>query len=227
MSSIPRRLAALVAIVFAFSFLTACGGSGGNDTPAPGPTLSTLHNDLPGGELIKVHEFKDEPFSITTAYSTNYNTAAWKITDSKLLHYSVRLTTSSPDSTVFVEHVHADVSMSANQGSEFNGMQQDSIDDHLHTGDQAGVEVTAKHSYDDDFAIEGYSPTLISGWGFAVGGYGASEINDDRLTEGNLKDNGVTGNKIVFVYKLLVKNPGDKFFHDEEFYDEFLVNTAK
>lgn len=70
---------------------------------------------------------------------------------------------------------------------------QDSMDDSIHGGEQPGFLTTRDHPYEEVFAIEGYSQTLISGWGYACDGYGWADVDERRLTEGNLKRGGVYG----------------------------------
>jgi hypothetical protein len=148
--------------------------------------------------------------------------------DSKFLHFSVKIvpdpgTPAKASPVVLLEHVHADVGLSSTKQG-FNGMPQDTIDDHLHTGSLTGVLITDKYSYDDDFAIEGYSQMITSGWGYMAGGYGAFDLDDERLTESNLRhEGGVTGNKFMFVYKILIQDAGSQNQHEVEFFDEFLV----
>lgn len=218
------RAGAILAAVTLALTISACT----SNSPAPNPNdhpVDVLHNDLPGGELTKVHTFNGENFQITTAYSTTYNTGAWRITDSKTVHYSVRLTQPAESTTILLAHVHADVNIAANKW-ELNGIPQDSMDEHLSNGDQAGPEISVQFPSDNDFAIEGYSDSLTSGWGYIVGSYGSLDITEKRLTEKNLHDQGATGNKLTFVYKLLVKGPGQQYWHSQEFTDEIMINTG-
>jgi hypothetical protein len=174
--------------------------------------LRVLRNDLRGGNLTTKHKLAGDSVVIKSVYSTDYDTTAWKITDSKTLHFEISPVNLSTGTQVLLEHVHADVGLSATLQA-LNGMPQD------------GIEITPVHPYRNDFSIEGYSQTLTSGWGFMVGGYGALDVSEDRLTESNLRDKGVNGNKIVFVYVLLVKDKGDELWHENEFKDEFIVKV--
>lgn len=201
-------------------------GCGGNHKPVKKTThpLRVLRNDLKGGNLTTKHRLTGDPVVVKSVYSTDYDTSAWKITDSKTLHFEISPISLPAGTELLLEHVHADVGLSATRQA-LNGMPQDSMDAALHAGTQDGIEITPDHPYRNDFSIEGYSQTLTSGWGFMVGGYGALDVQEDRLTESNLRDKGVNGNKIVFVYVLLVRNKGEELWHENEFKDEFIVKV--
>lgn len=201
------------------------GCNGGHKKPAKNThPLKVLRNDLKGGNLTEKHALKGDRIVIKSVYSTTYDTSSWKITDSKTLHFEISPVSLPAGTQVLLEHVHADVGLSATRQA-LNGMPQDSMDAALHAGTQEGIEITPAHPYRNDFSIEGYSQMLTSGWGFMVGGYGALDVSEDRLTESNLHDKGVNGNKITFVYVLLVKSPNDTLWHENEFSDEFVVKV--
>jgi hypothetical protein len=98
------------------------------------------------------------------------------------------------------------------------------MDDSLHSGSEPGFYITAAYPYEEVFSIEGFSDTLISGWGFASGGTGHSELSEKRLTENNLREHGkVQGNKFTFIYDILIRNSPDEPFHKRVVVDEFIV----
>lgn len=190
-------------------------------TQVPNLPNMTLKNDLASGELTITSDI--EGLYLTREYSTTYNTSQWRITDSKNIMIKCSVLSIPNGTTVLVEHMHADISLKSVYES-FDGIPQDSMDDSIHGGLQPGFYITDNHPYECVFAIQGYSQTLISGWGFVISGYGSMTVKEYRLTETNLdKTGGVYGNKIQIVYDLAIKNDTEPYFHTVSFIDEFMV----
>ena len=183
--------------------------------------LPVLINDLESGELIIENEV--ENFTLVAKYSTDYDATEWRITDSKTLLMQVYAEDLLENATIMIEHMHADISLKSKYAG-MDGMLQDSMDDKLHTGEQLGFWITEDYPYENIFAIEGYSQTLIDGWGWMVGSYGSMSIREERLTENNLVDEGgVYGNKIQIVYDILIKYEGEQYYHARSIVNEFLI----
>ena len=180
------------AILVAITLLLAVGCSdsteSSNDTDHE-RDIGVLDNDLEGG---------------------SYNIDSWRITDSKTLRIRVELLRAPESTKVFIEHLHADVNIQSDQ-AEIDGLAQDSMDDYLHSGDQPGFLVTRAFPYEEEFAIDGYSETLISGWEFQTGQYGQGEIEQERLTECNLRELGARFNQFTLVYDVVMGNPEDGY----------------
>ena len=202
--------------IISVALLTGCV----SDELAPVTNLPILNNDLATGKLTIEREVED--FIFVTEYTTPYDTSLWRITDSKFLCMKAYLK-SPVDAIVLVEHVHIDINLQSVK-ARLDGWPQDTMDDNLHAGSQLGFWITDTYPYENIFAIEGFSQTLIDGWGFFIGGYGQIDIDQERLTENNLVNRGgVYGNKIQVVYDLLIKNPDDPFYHTRSVINEFLV----
>lgn len=188
--------------------------------------LPVLNNDLPEGQLSRDHTLAGEEFAFRTSYSTDYDTRHWRITDSKNLRMTARvegITDRGKGVEVLVEHVHIDISIKSKYAL-MDGWPQDSMDDQLHTGNQAGFWINEKYPYENVFAIEGFSENLLSGWGLFTSDLGYATIKDKRLTEDNLVGNGgVYGNKVQVIYDLLIKYPGEPYYHTRSIIDEFLI----
>jgi len=205
--------------------LMGASGCDGQEAPLT-KEIPVLTNDLAGGELTRTIEIPGEQFQLVTGYSTDYKTEEWHVTDSKNLRMTA-LTSGAPEGTVvLVEHVHVDISIVAALAM-INGIPQDSMDDSIHGSDQGGFWVTDQYPYEEVFAIEGYSETLISGWGFVISGYGSVSLSEKRLTEHNLVEHGKAyGEKMQVVYNLLIRYPGEPYFHTRAIIDEFLIPVA-
>jgi hypothetical protein len=227
MSRIPRFIGVFAVTAAAALLLTACPGDA-DDKPAQSnhdQKLSSLGNDLDGRTLTVPHAIQADDLTVTTTFSTEYNTKDWQITSNKTLNIQLTVTpgASAGKTQVLVEHMHADVSILADNET-LNGWVQDSMDSSIHGGTQPGFEVSQAHPYSMAFSIEGLSQTMIDGWGYAVGEYGAMEISEKRLTETNLRDKGkAKGNKIVVVWVLLIKSEGTQNYHEISITDEFTV----
>jgi len=220
-----KRFSVLLAILgalLAILFLTACG-------PEKAPLtkeLPVLNNQFTGGKLTRAIDIPGEQFQLETEYSTEYDTRYWHITDTKNLRMNALIKGAPEGTVVLVEHVHADISVMAGLAM-VHGLPQDSMDDSIHGSDQGGFWITDKYPYDEVFVIEGYSQTLISGWGFIVGGLGMSSLSEDRLTEHNLVEGGKAyGEKMQVVYDLLIRYPNEPLFHTRSVVDEFLIPVA-
>lgn len=217
-----------IAIGLTLSVLVLAASCSDDDEPSPQTPveqgLDRLSSDLDDGVLSQVNEMPGEQISLEMQYRTDYDVASWRITDSKTLAFSVRLHGEAPaGSTVLIENVHVDVVLDARRAS-VDGLLQDSMDDHLHTGTEAGFLVTAAYPYEEVFAIEGFSETLISGWSFVTGGTGSGEVEEERLTENSLREDGlVEASKITFVYDVLIRYSPDEPFHKRVVVDEFLI----
>lgn len=207
--------------------LLAVSGCGGTQAPQP-KSFPVLRNDLEGGHLVRTHDLA-EKFSFVTDYSTSYKTDDWKITDSKSLRMAAHIepTVGAEGVEVLIEHVHVDIALAA-YSQEVDGWTQDSMDDSFHGTAQSGFWITRNYEYEEIFAIEGFSKELIDGWGFFTGSFGVISISEKRLTEHNLISAGkVYGNKVQVVYDLLVKYPGEPYYHTKSVIDEFLIPVGK
>lgn len=178
-------------------------------------------NDL-ATDLQLNTKIEDMVFSRT--YSTPYDTNTWRITDSKNLMMSA-IVLNAENKTVLVEHVHIDISLKSKY-ARLDGWTQDSMDDKLHAGSQPGFWITDIHPYENIFAIEGFSQMLIDGWGWFIAGYGGLSVEQERLTENNLRNRGgVYGNKVQVVYDLLIKDNNEQFYHTRSIIDEFTIEV--
>lgn len=217
---------ALVAVLGMSIALISCGNTIPEDVSRNQPISSVLHNDLAGGVLEQSFELGDsECFDLGVEYTTDYISSGWRITDSKTIRMRAMMVNiqSGCSSEVLVEHVHADASIKSSREG-IDGLKQDSMDDSVHNGDQAGFSINPPYFYENIFAVEGFSETLISGWSFYFSGYGAGGLDEKRLTESNLvNEGGACATKFQVVYDLLIRNAGEEYYHTRSIVSEFLV----
>lgn len=219
-----RRVGAIILSILLLLGAAACSDNDEDTSSRTEDNLDRLPNNIKDGTLHKEVPVDDGRLELVLDYSTNYDTTEWKITKSKTFNFeaSIQRGTRGEGAVVYVTHVHVDVSLLSSKAG-LDGIKQDSMDDSLHSGTEPGFSISDGYPYQGVFAIEGFSDTLISGWGFVSGGTGVSELEEKRLTEKTLVDNGVTGSKFSFVYDLMIKYPGDTGFHKSSVSHEFIV----
>lgn len=161
----------------------------------------------------------------TTYDLGSYRLEDWRITDSKAVDFKVEVQKEKKDEEILIEHVHADVSIKA-RSAQLNGLTQDSMDNQYHGTSQDGFLINEKYPYKNIFAVEGFSKDIISGWSFYMGDYGQGSIDQERLTERNLYEEGAYGSELMIVYNVLIKEPGDTKYHVETFQDDLIIPTA-
>lgn len=211
-----RYLITLITIVLVFG-LVGCH----TETVPEEKNLEVL-NTLDGSTLEKTHEIEDLKF-ITTYDTGDYDLSRWRITDSKTINMTAKVTNVPKGATILIEHVHIDMSLKSTN-PQLDGLSQDSMDDSYHGTSQDGFWINEKYPYQNKFAIEGFSKDLIDGWIFVCGSYGYGSISQERLTEKNLTTYGkVYANKMQVVYDILIKYPKEDFYHVVSVLDEFLI----
>ena len=214
-----RYLITLITIVLVFG-LVGCH----TETVPEEKNLEVL-NTLDGSTLEKTHEIEDLKF-ITTYDTGDYDLSRWRITDSKTINMTAKVTNVPEGATILIEHVHIDMSLKSTN-PQLDGLSQDSMDDSYHGTSQDGFWIHEKYPYQNKFAIEGFSKDLIEGWTFVCGSYGYGSISQERLTEKNLTTYGkVYANKMQVVYDILIKYPKEDFYHVVSVLDEFLIPIA-
>ncbi len=216
-----RRLVAMIFLVSASS-LVGCSGDG-PERVSKETELDSLKL-MEGTTLTQNLDVPGEDFKLVIDYDTGrYDFSNWRITSNKYINMSAYATGIPEGTTILVDHMHVDISLQSTL-AQVDGMLQDSMDNSYNGASQDGYYIDEKYRYRNTFIIEGYSQTLISGWGFVCGSYGTYEISQERLTEKNLIEEGeVYANKVQVEYKLLVKNEGEEYFHNTTVVSEFSI----
>lgn len=183
--------------------------------------------DLSQGTILE-QEHDIEGIHFVNTYDTGrYDLSNWRITDSKTLTMTVEAQNIPEGTEVIIEHMHVTVSLKA-EYAQVDGMKQAEMDDTFHGYGQDGFVITNEYPYINIFAIDGYSETLLSGWGYYTSSTGSCTVDEIRLTENNLlKYHKVYGNKIQVVYDVMIKNAGESYFHTVPMKDEFLITVKQ
>lgn len=215
-----RKKLLLVAITI-LCMLSLTGASCSKETVKEEKNLERL-TPISGSVLEKTHDIEGLEF-VTTYDVGDYDLSRWRITDSKVINMTAKVTNVPEGATVLVEHVHIDMSLKSTN-PQLDGLSQDNMDDSYHGTSQDGFYVSDKYPYKNQFVIEGFSKDLIDGWMFVCGDYGGGGITQRRLTENNLVHEGnVYANKMQVVYDVLIKYEGEEYYHVESVLDEFLI----
>ncbi|CDE15124.1 putative uncharacterized protein [Clostridium sp. CAG:470] len=224
MKHMKRYWIVILAIVLTLSLaiaLTLSLAGCGEETVVKEENLEEL-NPLRGNTLEKTHEL--EGFQFITTYDTgSYDLSRWRITDSKVVNMTAKVSGAPEGATVLIEHVHIDMSLKSTS-AQLDGLSQDNMDDSYHGTSQDGFFISEKYPYQNQFAIEGYSKDLIDGWTFVCGEYGTGSVSQKRLTENSLvQDGNVYANKMQVVYDILIKYADEEYYHVVSVLDEFLI----
>ena len=132
-----RYLITLITIVLVFG-LVGCH----TETVPEEKNLEVL-NTLDGSTLEKTHEIEYLKF-ITTYDTGDYDLSRWRITDSKTINMTAKVTNVPEGATILIEHVHIDMSLKSTN-PQLDGLSQDSMDDSYHGTSQDGFWINEKY----------------------------------------------------------------------------------
>lgn len=217
-----KRLSTLLLLCMtAMLMLTGC-----DEKTIPKDTELDSLELMEGTTLTQTLDVPGEDFKLVLEYDTGrYDFSNWRITSNKYINMSAHLTGLTEGTTVLVDHMHVDIALQST-APQLDGMLQDSMDNSYNGTSQDGYYIDENYCYRNQFIVEGYSQTLINGWGFVSGSYGRSSLHEERLTEENLLNEakgGVYANKVQAEYKLLVKHAGEEYFHNTSVMSEFTI----
>lgn len=101
------------------------------------------------------------------------------------------------------------------------------MDDHIHNSQMIGFLINDTTHYYGVDAIEGCNKDFIQGTFYGYNGYYSGTVTERRYTESDYRELGVYANKFQVVFDLLVKNPGEKDFHNISVSTDFIVLTSE
>lgn len=128
--------------------------------------------------------------------------------------------------SVHIEHVHADISLKSTE-PQINGITQDSMDDSDHRIPTQGFLINNEISYNNTFAVEGYTDQFYELWGCAFGQYGSLHSSYERLTELNIRKAGTYAEKLSVVYDIVISTPECEEGYVKSVYSEVLIPLEK
>lgn len=184
-----------------------------------------LEQDYETGQTKVIDEIavEGEPFKLICQYDTgDYSLDKWRVTDSKVINMTVTTTELPEGYTVYVEHVHADISLKSTE-PQIDGITQDSMDDSDHRVPSKGFPVNNTYAYNSSFAIEAYTDQFYTLWGHAFGSYGSVSSSYERLTEGNIREVGTYAEKLSVVYDIVITTPECEEGYVKSVYSQILI----
>lgn len=132
-----------------------------------------------------------------------------------------------PEGTeVYIDHVHADISLKSTS-AQINGITQDTMDDTFHGVSQDGFFINDTSEYYNIFSIEGYTCQFYEMWGLCFGTYGTVSSSYERLTENNIIKVGTYAEKLSIVYDLSIKTPDSDKMYTKSVLSEVLIPLQK
>lgn len=234
-----KRISAKGAILLGMSMLLASSVYGCAEEPEAVPNEEYDMIDPSGsivddeGDLLfdtgvtKELPIKGETFKLVVTFSYDYaKTRSWNITTDKFLNYAVNTDGLPAGYEVYVDNVHIDAFVKANN-YQLDGIRQDTMDDRIHNALMYGFPISDSAVYYGIDLIEGMNQEFIdiSYYGFYYNSYyyGGSSVEKRRYTESDYMDYGAYGNKIATVIDLLIKGPNDKDFRAVSVSTDFVI----
>lgn len=222
-NKISKRLAFLsLSMMLATTTLSGCGHE-----LAPEEEYDMVqqgnNEDGFGAGLTQKLEVPGETFQLVTEYSCDPTSEReWRVTSDKFLYLKVYTEGLPADTQVYIDNIHIDTSIKSKYAA-FDGIIQDSMDDHVHSSQMIGFPIGDDTDYFGVMAIEGMNETFIQGTIYGYNGYYNGSIEEKRFTESDYVTYGVWANKFQIVYDLLVKGPNDYDFRNISVSTDFVV----
>ena len=209
-----------LALAAAFS-LTGCGES--SYVPVTANETNTIDsNSNTSGEMPTIFTEKSVPredFTLLISYSisppegVSVEDFKWRVINDKNFNIEVHTVGLPEGYRVWIDNVHMDTFIEATN-PYFNGINQDSMDDHVHSALLMGFPIGNSTYYSSTNLIAGQDESFIQGTfrafcGADSGGYAKVEINEQRYVDEDYLAKGVYSNKIGIIYGLLIQGPND------------------
>ncbi|MDE6292154.1 MAG: hypothetical protein K2L98_00575 [Bacilli bacterium] len=206
-----------LALAAAFT-LTGCGES--TYVPITANETNTIDSNS-SGEMDTVSRIVNVPredFKLAISYSivppegVSVEDFKWRVTNDKNLNIEVHTAGLPAGYRVWIDNVHIDTFIEATD-PYFNGITQDTMDDHIHTSLIMGFPISDTTYYSSTNLISGQDKDFIEGTYRAYcadgDGYAKGTINQHRYVDSDYLKKGVYANKIGLIYGLLIQGPND------------------
>jgi hypothetical protein len=167
---------------------------------------SNLSNGLKKG-VTQVLDVEGEKFKLVVNYSSGVD--VWRINDTKTLNMEIKTKDLPKDFLCYIDNIHSDTSIISTK-AQFNGIMQDTMDDHVHSSQLVGFPISDTKSYVGENKIEGQNETFIKGYGYGNQYYSSSTIGQKRYLESDFLSDGVWANKIDSVIDLIIVDKNTK-----------------
>ena len=173
--------------------------------------LKTNVSDIDADELAKgiedVKEVDGESFKLVVNYMAGDN--AWHINANKKLFFSIKTQGLSDKLEVYIDNIHMDTYIISTKAA-FNGISQDSMDDHIHNSLMYGSPINDNSNYFGVNSIDGENEQFIKGYSYGSQYYHSSTVYQQRRLESDYLSDGVYANEIDSVIDLIIVNKETK-----------------
>lgn len=168
--------------------------------------------------ISKVISVPGEDFQLSLCYSivppegVSEDDFKWRVTNDKNLNIEVHTVNLPEGYRVWIDNVHIDTFIEATD-PYFNGITQDTMDDHVHTALIMGFPISNTTHYSSTNLISGQDKDFIEGTFRAycseTSGTARGELMQQRYVDEDYLKKGVYANKIGLIYGLLIQGPND------------------
>lgn len=203
----------LAALGLSAFLLTGCGDSAYVSIDTNQATI--IDSNVEGANSIdpQVLDVKGEDFKLVVRYSIDDSEdAKWRITSDKDLYIEAYTQGLPAGYRVWIDNVHIDTFI-VSTSPYFNGIQQDTMDDRIHTSLLMGFPISDTTHYSSINLIAGQNDDFIKGtfYGYvgANGGNSNGTIVQKRYIDEDYLKHGVYANQIGLVFGLLIQGPND------------------
>ena len=173
--------------------------------------LKTDVSDFDAEELSRgiedVKEVDGEDFQLVVNYMAGDK--AWHVNANKKLYFSIKTKGLSDDLEVYIDNVHMDTYIISSTAG-LNGINQDTMDDHIHTSLIYGFPINDERSYFGINSIDGENEQFIKGYSYGCQYYSTGTILQQRRLESDYLKDGVYANEIDAVIDFLIINKETK-----------------
>ena len=161
----------------------------------------------------QVLDIDGENFKLVVKYSINNDeNSKWRITSDKDLYIEAYTQGLPKGYKVWIDNVHIDTFI-VSTSPYFNGIQQDTMDDRIHTSFLMGFPISDDVHYSSINQIAGQNDDFITGTYYGMVGDGtgtaSGSIEQKRYIDEDYLEKGVYANEIGLVYGLLIQGPDD------------------
>ncbi len=205
---INKKIITGILAVAIITNLTACLpnelASSDNDYDVLDTNEACLESDSLQNGITQELDVPGEDFKLMIQYMSGVD--SWTVTSDKDLHMNI-LTKGLNSSLkeVYIDNIHIDTYLVSTQ-PVFNGIKQDTVDDHIHNSVMIGFPIDDVNSFYSINEIEGQNDEFIKGTFFAYQGFGKGDVVEKRRLESDYLSHGVWANKISGVVGLIIRD---------------------
>lgn len=204
----------LAALGLSAFLLTGCGESSYVSIDTNGASI--IDSNVEGANSIdpQVLDVKGEDFKLVVRYSIDDSEdAKWRITSDKDLYIEAYTQGLPAGYKVWIDNVHIDTFI-VSTSPYFNGIQQDTMDDRIHSALIMGFPISDTTHYSSINLIAGQNDDFIKGTFYGMvsssgSGYSSGTVEQKRYIDEDYLKHGVYANQIGLVFGLLIQGPND------------------